>query len=121
MSVLLTEPPEPRATRHEIGSTVIETVTAMDGHWLYRCPELYPVNARHWRGPFATEAAALDDYREKTRPIRLTAAEVAACKRHGYHGVVDGREMVLRLDRLSGGTCLTTYELIPETLACPNT
>lgn len=114
MSTPLTERVAPEAVRHDIGGAVVEAVTAADGRWLYRCPEMYPVNARHWRGPFATEAAALDDYRDKTGPVRLTAADVAACKRHGYHGIVDGREMILHLDRLTGGTCLTTYELLQE-------
>ena len=76
MSVLLTEPPVPAATRHVIEASVIETVRRADGSWLYRCPEIFPVNARRWRGPFDTETAALGDYREKTRLPRITRAEL---------------------------------------------
>ena len=52
MSVFLTESPEPAANRHEIASTLVETVRRTDGGWLYRCAEIMPVNARHWRGLF---------------------------------------------------------------------
>ena len=48
MSAPCTEPPEPAAIRHEIGGTVVETVRRTDGWWLYRCPEILPVNARYW-------------------------------------------------------------------------
>jgi hypothetical protein len=45
MSVPCTEPAEAAAIRHEIGSTVVETVCRTDGWFLYRCPEILPVNA----------------------------------------------------------------------------
>ena len=114
MSVLLTEPPAPAANRHAIGKTILETVRRTDGWWLYRCPEIFPVNARHWRGPFGTETAALDDYREKTRLPQITRAELKSYKRHGYHGVVDGVATIMRLDPLTGATSLTPFELLEE-------
>ena len=114
MSVLSTEPPAPATTRHVIGCSVIETVRRTDGYWLYRCSEIFPVNARHWHGPFGTETAALANYREKTRLPRITRAELQSCKRHGYHGVVDGVETIMRLDPLTGATSLTPYELLEE-------
>ena len=114
MRVLLTEPPASAANCHVVGCSVIETVRRADRSWLYRCPEIFPVNARHWRGPFDTETAALDDYREKTRPPRITGAELKSYKRHGYHGVVDGVETIMRLDPLTGATSLTPYELLEE-------
>ena len=114
MSVLLTEPPVPAATRHVIEASVIETVRRADGSWLYRCPEIFPVNARHWRGPFDTETAALGDYREKTRLPRITAAELRSYKHHGYHGLVNGVETIMRLDPLTGATSLTSFELLKE-------
>ena len=114
MSVLLTEPPVPAATRHVIERTIIETVPRADGSWLYRCPEIFPVNARHWRGPFDAETAALGDYREKTRPPRITQAELRSYERHGYHGLVNGVETILRLDPLTGATSLTSFDLLKE-------
>ncbi len=114
MSVLLTEPPAPAGSRHVIDKTVLEAVRRTDGWWLYRCPEIFPVNARHWRGPFGTETAALDDYREKIRPPRISRAELRSCKRQGYHGGVDGVETIMHLDPLTGATSLTPYELLEE-------
>lgn len=114
MSVLLTEPPAPAANRHVVGCSILETVRRTDGSWLYRCPEIFPVNARHWRGPFGTETAALDDYREKTRLPQITRAELKSYKRHGYHGVVDGVATIMRLDPLTGATSLTPFELLEE-------
>ena len=115
MNVLLTEPPQLAAIRHVLDGAVVETVRRMDGSWLYRCPEIFPVNARHWRGPFDTETTALGDYREKTRLPRITRAELLSYKRHGYHGVVNGVGTIMRLDPLSGATSLTPFELIEET------
>ena len=112
MSVLLTEPPEPAAIRHEIAGTVVETVRRTDGWWLYRCPEILPVNARHWRGHFETEKAALADFIEKRRIPRLTPAELQQKKRHGCHSVINGRELVLHLDPLTGATVLTSFDLV---------
>jgi hypothetical protein len=65
MSATRTEPPEPAAIRHEIGSTVVETVRRTDGRWLYRCPEIVPANARYWRGHFESEQVAIADFVEK--------------------------------------------------------
>ena len=121
MSTFLTELPAPMANRQEIGGTVIETVRGVDGRWLYRCPEIYPVNARHWRGSFEFEAQALTDYRDKTRVPRITRAELRSYKHHGYHGVVDGRERIMRLCPLTGATSLTTFEMVAEASVCLNT
>ena len=117
MSPFLTEPPEPKASRYEIDGTVVETVRGVDGRWLYRCPEIYPVNARHWRGNFGVEAGALADYRDKTRVPRLTEAELRSYKHHSYHGVLNGRETIMRLCPLTGATSLTPFEIIPEASA----
>jgi len=62
MSAPCTEPPEPAAVRYEIGGTVVETVRRTDGWWLYRCPEILPINARYWRGHFESEQAAIADF-----------------------------------------------------------
>jgi hypothetical protein len=105
-------PPEPAANRHEISGTVIETVRRTDGWWLYRCPEIFPVNARHWRGYFEHERAALADFVEKTRIPRLTPDQLNRIKHHGCHSVINEHEYIRHLDLLTGATVLTTYEII---------
>jgi hypothetical protein len=35
-------------------------------------------------------------------------------KRHGHHSVVNGTEMVLHLDPLTGATVLTSFELVTD-------
>ncbi len=105
---------EPAAIRHEIGGTIVETVRRTDGWWLYRCPEILPVNARYWRGHFESERAAIADFVEKTRIPRITPGRLQLLKRHGHHSVVDGTEMVLHLDPLTGATVLTSFELVTD-------
>ncbi len=107
--------PEPAANRHDISGTVIETVRRTDGWWLYRCPAIFPVNARHWRGYFEHERAALADFVERTRIPRLTLDQLRRIKHHGCHSVIHGRGYIRHLDRLTGATVLTAYELVtPE-------
>ena len=114
MSAPCTEPAEPAAIRHEIGGTIVETVRRTDGWWLYRCPEILPINARYWRGHFESEQAAIADFIEKTRIPRITQSRLQLLKRHGHHSVVNGTEMVLHLDPLTGASVLTSFELVTD-------
>ncbi len=114
MSAPCTEPPEPAAIRYEIGGTVVETVRRTDGWWLYRCPEILPINARYWRGHFESEQAAIADFIEKTRIPRITPGRLQLLKRHGHHSLVNGKEMVRHLDPLTGATVLTSFELVTD-------
>jgi hypothetical protein len=114
MGAPCTEPAEAAAIRHEIGSTVVETVRRTDGWFLYHCPEILPVNARCWRGHFESERAAIADFIEKTRIPRITPSRLQLLKRYGHHSVVDGKELILRLDPLTGAIVLTSFELATD-------
>jgi len=89
-------------------------VQRQDGRWLYRCPELHPVNARHWRGPFDSEQAALIDLQSKRRVPCLRAKQVEAKRRQGYLEIIRGRTLILHLDPLTGATILTPFELVAD-------
>ena len=114
MTPFHTESDCPDARKHLIGKTEVETFQGPEGSWLYRCPLIYPVNARHWRGPFASETLALADYKERTASPKLTLAEIEDAKRHGHHEIVDGVPTVMRLCPFTGATHLTSYALVPE-------
>jgi hypothetical protein len=77
-------------------------------------PRDCPVNARYWRGHFESQQAAIADFIEKTRIPRITPGRLQLLKRHGHHNVVDGTEMVLHLDPLTGATVLTSFELVTD-------
>lgn len=112
MSVLLTGATAPGATRHDIAGMVVETIAQPDGRWLYRCPEIHPVQARHWRGPFDNERAALVDLQLKRRIPRLTAKQVKAKRRQGCLEIIGDRTLILHLDPLTGATILTPFDLV---------
>ena len=114
MSLLPIEPSAPQAARHDIAGMIVETIQQQDGRWLYRCPELHPVNARHWRGPYDTERLALVDLQSKRRVPRLTAKQVEAKRRQGYLEIIGGRTLILHLDPLTGATILTPFELLED-------
>ncbi len=114
MAVLPTEPPAPEAIRHDIAGMIVETIERQDGRWLYRCPEIHPVNARHWRGPFDSEQVALVDLQSKRRIPCLTAKQVEAKRRQGYLEIIRGRTLILHLDPLTGTTVLTPFELVAD-------
>lgn len=114
MAVLPIEPSAPEAVRHDIAGMVIEMIQQQDGRWLYRCPEIHPVNARHWRGPYETERLALVDLQSKRRIPRLTAKQVEAKRRQGYLEIIGGRTLILYLDPLTGATILTPFELVED-------
>lgn len=114
MSVLPTEHPTPKAVRRDIAGIIVETSQQQDGGWLYCCPEIHPVNARHWRGPFDSEQAALIDLQSKRRIPCLTAQQVEAKRRQGYLEIIGGRTLILHLDPLTGATILTPFELVAD-------
>ena len=108
---ILPETPEPAVIRHDVDGTMVEVVREPEGGWLYRCPEIFPVNARHWRGPFEDEAAALTDFAIKSRIPRITPEQLRRLKAQGHHSMLDGDEVILYLDPLTGVTVLTSFEI----------
>ena len=100
--------------RMHLGSLTVEVLQAPDGQCHVRCPDILPVNARHWRGPYRDRQAALGDLAARTALPRLTRAEVVAKQRHGYLGPVGGVPHILHLCRLTGATVLTPFVLVDE-------
>ena len=58
--------------------------------------------------------AAIADFIAKTRVPRITPSRLQLLKRHGHHSVVNGKELVLHLDPLTGATVLTSFELVTD-------
>lgn len=81
------------------------------GRWYFRCPEILPINARHWHGPYADRQAALDDLGQRTTLPVLTRRQVKAKHRHGYLGEAGSVPVILHLCRLTGATVLTPFVL----------
>lgn len=100
--------------RAQLGSLAVEVQHGPDGQCHACRPDILPVNARHWRGPYRDRQAALDDIAARTALPRLIRAEVAANHRHGYLSTVGGVPHILHLCRLTGTTVLTPFALADE-------
>jgi len=105
---------EPRIVTHSIAGTAVEICFRCAGDVLIRTPAIYPVNAREWHGPYASEDAAIADFEARNARPRITRGELERLKRHDYYSIVDGVPMILTMDRWTGGTCLTTFELVDK-------
>ncbi|NHN93532.1 hypothetical protein [Acetobacter sicerae] len=104
----------PSITRSNVGRHVVETCERPDGTVLLRTPEIYPVNARDWHGPYSDVTAALADFTARTALPRISRKHLAYLRRHGFAGDVCGKEMITRLDPWTGATTLSDYELVEE-------
>lgn len=100
--------------RDTIGKNVVETCYCRDGKVLLRTPEIYPVNARDWHGPYPDMKTAREDFTARTATPKISRRRLAWLRQHGYAGDVGGREMITRLDPWTGATTLSDYELIEE-------
>ncbi|WP_291365171.1 hypothetical protein [Acetobacter sp. UBA5411] len=104
----------PPIMRRNIGRHVVETCARPDGTVLLRTPEIYPVNARDWHGPYPDMDAALADFTTRTAIPKITRKRLAYLRRHGLAGDVCGKEMISHLDPWTGATTLSEYELVKE-------
>ncbi|WP_183116171.1 hypothetical protein [Gluconacetobacter diazotrophicus] len=97
---------------HAIAGYKVETCVNRNGDVLIRTPDIFPVNARHWHGPYNTLEAALADFAQRIAAPRITAAELNSLKHHGYYGVSDGVPKIMRLCPWTGASKLTPFELV---------
>ncbi len=61
-----------------VNGVAAEVMPFRCGRWHFRCPQVLPVNARHWHGPYADRQAALDDLGQRTALPALTRRQVEA-------------------------------------------
>lgn len=98
-----------------VNGVAAEVMPFRCGRWYFRCPQILPVNARHWHGPHADRQAAIDDLEQRTALPVLTRKQVEAKRCHGYFGETGGVPVILHLCRLTGATVLTPFVLAEET------
>ncbi|GAN63245.1 MULTISPECIES: hypothetical protein [Acetobacter] len=101
-------------TRQTCGRYVVETCLRPDGAVFLRTPEIFPVNARNWHGPYENMNAAITDFLDRTAIPKITRKKLSSLRDHGYAGDVGGKEMILHLDRWTGATTLSDFELVEE-------
>ncbi|MBB2157919.1 hypothetical protein HLH33_16695 [Gluconacetobacter diazotrophicus] len=97
---------------HAVAGHKVESCVDRNGNILIRTPDILPVNARYWHGPYETVEAALADFARRIAAPRITAAELNSLKHHGYYGVVNGVPTIMRLCRWTGASTLTPFELV---------
>jgi hypothetical protein len=105
------EPFLPKTKQHMIRRTLVETIESPNKEWFFRCPLIYPINARQWRGPFADEDTAIADYMAKTKIPTINNTDLAVLKKHDRLTEIDGVPMMMHHDPLTHATCLTRYTL----------
>ncbi|MCP1197459.1 hypothetical protein ACLEIY_14505 [Acetobacter tropicalis] len=89
------------AIRHSILDRILRSPTG-------QCPQLH--------GPYENMEAAVTDFLDRTAIPKITRKKLSALRDHGYAGDIGGKEMILHLDRWTGATTLSDFELVEESI-----
>ncbi|MCP1249992.1 hypothetical protein [Gluconobacter oxydans] len=93
----------------------VEIFTYPNGEALLRTVDTYPVNGNDWHGPYKDAVCAEADFVDRNAPPVITPEDLRRGRLNGTIAQTrDGAEMMLTMDRWTGGSCLTSFIVRPE-------
>ncbi|MFT9299235.1 MAG: hypothetical protein ABF542_14120 [Gluconobacter sp.] len=93
----------------------VEIFTYPNGEALLRTVDSYPVNGNDWHGPYKDATCAEADFVDRNAQPVITPEDLQRGRLNGTIAhTLEGIEMMLTMDRWTGGSCLTSFIVRPE-------